>query len=93
MATQRICDHNPILRRNSPGFARCPLAPGALATNSATTAKSHKTLPIIPVVGGIGLFGAFLESPVGDVFVKLTGPAALVRPAAADFEAMIQSPF
>src|ERR1700753_4351820 len=27
-----------------------------LATSAATTAKSHKTFPIIPVVGGIGLF-------------------------------------
>ena len=40
-----------------------------------------------------GLYGAILESSEGDVFVKLTGPAALVRAAAADFEAMIQSPF
>ena len=40
-----------------------------------------------------GLYGAILESKDGDVFVKLTGPAALVRAAAADFEAMIQSPF
>ena len=40
-----------------------------------------------------GLYGAILESKDGDVFVKLTGPAALVRAAAAEFEAMIQSPF
>ena len=40
-----------------------------------------------------GLYGAILESPDGDVFIKMTGPAALVRAAAADFEAMIQSPF
>ena len=40
-----------------------------------------------------GLYGAILESKDGDVFIKLTGPAALVRAAAADFEAMIQSPF
>ncbi len=40
-----------------------------------------------------GLYGAILESKDGDVFVKLTGPAALVRAAAADFEGMIQSPF
>ena len=40
-----------------------------------------------------GLYGAILESKDGDVFIKLTGPAALVRAAAADFEAMLQSPF
>ena len=40
-----------------------------------------------------GLYGAILENKEGDVFIKLTGPAALVRAAAADFEALIQSPF
>ena len=40
-----------------------------------------------------GLYGAILENKEGDVFVKLTGPATLVRAAAADFEALIQSPF
>ncbi len=40
-----------------------------------------------------GLYGAILESPAGDVYIKLTGPAAVVKAAAADFEAMIQSPF
>ncbi len=40
-----------------------------------------------------GLYGAILESKEGDVFIKLTGPAALVRAAAKDFEALVQSPF
>ena len=40
-----------------------------------------------------GLYGAILESPQGDVFIKMTGPAALVKAAAADFEALVQSPF
>ncbi len=40
-----------------------------------------------------GLYGAILESPQGDVFIKMTGPAALVKAAAADFEGLIQSPF
>lgn len=40
-----------------------------------------------------GLYGAILESPQGDVYVKLTGPAEIVKAAAANFEAMIQSPF
>jgi hypothetical protein len=39
------------------------------------------------------LYGAILESPQGDVFVKMTGPAELVNAAAANFEALIQSPF
>ncbi len=40
-----------------------------------------------------GMYGAILESPQGDVFIKLTGPADLVNAAATNFEAMIQSPF
>ena len=40
-----------------------------------------------------GLYGAILESPGGDVYVKFTGPATVVAAAAANFEAMIQSPF
>ena len=40
-----------------------------------------------------GLYGAILENKDGDVFIKLTGPAALVKASAADFEALIQSPF
>ena len=40
-----------------------------------------------------GLYGAILESPQGNVFIKLTGPAALVKAAAATFEGLIQSPF
>ena len=39
------------------------------------------------------LYGAILESPQGDVFIKFSGPAALVKAAAADFEALVQSPF
>ena len=42
---------------------------------------------------GYGLYGAILESPQGDVYVKMTGPAALVKAAAADFEGLLQSPF
>lgn len=39
-----------------------------------------------------GMYGAILESPGGDVFVKMTGPAELVNAAAPNFEAMVQSP-
>lgn len=48
--------------------------------------------PTTPMAG-YGLCGAILESPQGDVFIKLTGPADLVKAAAGDFEAMILSPF
>lgn len=40
-----------------------------------------------------GLYGAILESPQGDVYIKLTGPADVVKTAAASFEGLIQSPF
>ena len=40
-----------------------------------------------------GLYGAILESPQGDVYIKMTGPAEVVRAAAANFEALVQSPF
>ncbi len=39
-----------------------------------------------------GLYGAILESPQGNVFIKMTGPADMVRAAAANFEALVQSP-
>lgn len=39
-----------------------------------------------------GLQGAILESAQGDVFIKMTGPAAVVKAAAADFEALVTSP-
>jgi hypothetical protein len=39
---------------------------------------------------GYALLGAILESPGGNVFVKMTGPAETVRAATAAFEAMIK---
>ena len=47
--------------------------------------------PTTPVTD-YGLFGAILESPQGDVFIKMTGPAEVVKAAAADFERLIGSP-
>ena len=47
--------------------------------------------PTTPLTG-YGLQGAILESPQGDVFIKMTGPAAVVKAAAADFEALVTSP-
>lgn len=40
-----------------------------------------------------GLYGAIIESTQGNVFIKMTGPADMVRAAAANFEALVQSPF
>lgn len=40
-----------------------------------------------------GLYGAILENAQGNVFVKMTGPADIVRAAAANFEALALSPF
>ena len=37
------------------------------------------------------LRGAIIESGEGDVFVKLTGPAALVKASEADFKKMVES--
>jgi hypothetical protein len=48
--------------------------------------------PTTPM-SGYGLYGAILESPQGDVFIKLTGPADVVKSAAPDFVMMIQSAF
>ncbi len=39
-----------------------------------------------------GLFGAIFESPQGDVFIKMTGPAETVKAAAEEFEKLIASP-
>ena len=40
---------------------------------------------------GHALRGAIIESSEGDVFVKMTGPAALVKSAEADFRKLIES--
>jgi hypothetical protein len=40
---------------------------------------------------GSKLLGAILESPNGNVFVRFTGPAALVKAADAEFRKMIES--
>lgn len=37
------------------------------------------------------LRGAIIESSAGDVFVKMTGPAALVKSAEGDFKKMVES--
>jgi len=40
---------------------------------------------------GTALLGAIIQSDAGDVFVKMTGPAALVKSAGDDFRKMIES--
>jgi hypothetical protein len=59
---------------------------------SGTFDSAMPGAPPTPMTG-YGLDGAILESPQGDVFIKMTGPAALVKSAAPDFAAMLQSPF
>jgi len=46
--------------------------------------------PKSPVPGTV-LLGAILESPEGNVYVKLTGPAAWVKKVESDFAAMIEA--
>lgn len=40
---------------------------------------------------GTRLLGAIIESPEGNVFVRMTGPAAVVKAVDADFRKMIES--
>jgi hypothetical protein len=40
---------------------------------------------------GYALAGAILESPQGSVFVRMTGPQALVKDSLADFKKMVES--
>jgi hypothetical protein len=45
--------------------------------------------PTTPMTG-FALMGAILESDDGDVFVKMTGPKALVQSLTAEFKKMIE---
>jgi hypothetical protein len=40
---------------------------------------------------GYRLLGAIVEAPAGNVFFKLTGPAATIAAAQADFDALVAS--
>lgn len=46
--------------------------------------------PSVPLEG-FAMRGAILESPQGDVYVKMTGPLSLIETSAADFEKMISA--
>ena len=59
---------------------------------SGTFSSGMPGQPATPMAN-YGLYGAILASPKGDVYIKLTGPAEIVKAASANFEALIQSPF
>jgi hypothetical protein len=40
-------------------------------------------------LNGYALFGAILENPNGDVYVKMTGPEAVVKSASEAFKRMV----
>ena len=46
--------------------------------------------PTTPMTG-YAMRGAIIEAAEGDVFVKMTGPAALVKVSEADFKKMVES--
>jgi hypothetical protein len=45
--------------------------------------------PMIPM-DDYGLMGAIIEADGGSVFVKMTGPKALVKSSTADFKKMVE---
>lgn len=59
-------------------------------TASGTFQSGMPGGPTTPMEG-YALRGAILESPDGDVFVKMTGPAAVVAGAAAAFDKMVEA--
>ena len=58
------------------------------ATTEGTFSSGMPGGPTTPMTG-YALVGAILESPDGDVYVKLTGPEAVVKAAADAFKKMI----
>jgi hypothetical protein len=56
---------------------------------SGTFLSGMPGTPPIPL-DGYGLRGAILESPQGDVYVKLTGPQGVVDAASPAFESMVR---
>ena len=67
------------LRVTRASVAGTYLAPGGPMMQSTGTRPGYR------------LLGAIVEGPEGNVFFKLTGPAATVAAAAPDFEALIAS--
>jgi len=58
------------------------------ATTEGTFSSGMPGGPTTPMTG-YALCGAILESPDGDVYVKLTGPEAVVKAAAEAFKKMV----
>ena len=58
-----------------------------------TEGTYHSGMPGGPLtpMPDYGLMGAIMESADGNVFVKMTGPKALVKASVADFKKMIES--
>lgn len=73
-------------------------APGARVTEIALTGTYLAHASMTQGMGGEALempkwalLGAIAEGPNGSVFFKLTGPKAIVKSAAKDFDAMLKS--
>jgi hypothetical protein len=55
------------------------------------TYKSGMPGGLVTSMPNYGLLGAILESKDGNIFVKMTGPKALVKASAAEFRKMVES--
>ena len=64
--------------------------PVTIVTASGTFSSGMPGGPMTPE-GDYALRGAILESPGGDVFIKMTGPEAIVKAAAGAFEKMVKT--
>ena len=60
------------------------------ATTEGTFSSGMPGGPTAPM-NGYGLCGAIIENPGGDVYVKMTGPAALVKDSAEALKKMVVS--
>ena len=58
------------------------------ATTEGTFSSGMPGGPTTPMTG-YALYGAILESPDGDVFIKMTGPEAVVKSASEAFKKMV----
>ncbi len=58
------------------------------ATTEGTFSSGMPGGPTTPMTG-YALYGAILESPDGDVYVKMTGPEAVVKSATEAFKKMV----
>lgn len=82
---QKLEKHD--IRKREPGGIKVTLI-GARGTYVAHSMRGPEEPGEKP---NWALMGAVAEGPMGDLFFKLTGPAATVDAAAADFDAMLGS--